>query len=104
MRSCIGNRLLSSGEKDEAELVAHTESDSDMTAMLARAAAGIGLEWNPPPCLECSRLDDWFLGAARGLQQSSAPLPFFPEVHEEVQQLWKAPFTPQSLRHSHYPR
>lgn len=75
MRSCIGNRLLSSGEKDEAELVAHTESDSDLMDMLARAATDIGLEWNPPPCLERSRLDDWFLRAARSFQQSSAPLP-----------------------------
>ncbi|CAM4735062.1 unnamed protein product [Leuciscus chuanchicus] len=47
--------LLTSGEDDEAELppsgvVAHTKSDSELTAILARAATGIRLEWNPPPC------------------------------------------------------
>ncbi|KTG39033.1 hypothetical protein cypCar_00039582 [Cyprinus carpio] len=34
------------------------ESDAELTAMLSRAAESIGLEWNPPPCPERSRLDD----------------------------------------------
>jgi hypothetical protein len=46
------------------------ESDPEMMAMLSRAANRIGLVWNPPPCPESSRLDDWYLGVARaGSQQ-----------------------------------
>ncbi len=52
--------------------------------MLSRTTASIRLEWNPPPCAEPSRLDDWFLGMACAGSQRSAPVPFFPEVHEEV--------------------
>lgn len=37
--------------------------DAELSAMLAWAAANISLEWNTPPCPECSRLDDWFLGS-----------------------------------------
>ncbi len=55
-----------------------------MTAMLARAAVSIGLEVNRPPSPEPSRLDDWFLGAGHGSQSRSTPVPFFPEVHEEL--------------------
>ncbi len=52
--------------------------------MLARAAVSIGLEVNRPPSPEPSRLDDWFLGAGRDSQPRPAPVPFFPEVHEEL--------------------
>lgn len=54
--------------------------------MLVRVA--IGLEWN--------RLDDWFLGAARDSQLRAALVPLFPEVHDEVQKLWKVPLTTPS--------
>ncbi len=64
--------------------------------MLARAAVSIGLEVNRPPSPEPSRLDDWFLGAGRGSQPRPAPVPFFPEVHEELTSSWMAPFTPRS--------
>ncbi len=43
-----------------------------------------------------SRLDDWFLSAGHGSQPHSAPLPFFPEVHEELTNSWMAPFTAKS--------
>ena len=82
--------LGSSGDEDSAVLPpsgapAPPESDPELTAMLSRAAASIGLEWNPPPCPERSRLDDWFLGAARAESRPRIPpVPFFPEVHEEV--------------------
>lgn len=54
--------LLSSGEEDEAMLPpsvvgAHAESDSEFTAMLGQASTGIGLEWDPPPCLGHLQLD-----------------------------------------------
>ncbi len=64
--------------------------------MLARAAMSIGLEVNRPPSPEPSRLDNWFLGAGRGSQPRSAPVPFFPEVHEELTESWMAPFTARS--------
>ncbi len=56
----------------------------------------IGLEVNRPPSPEPSRLDDWFLGARRGSQPRSTPVPFFPEVHEELTKSWMAPFTARS--------
>ncbi len=64
--------------------------------MLARAAASIGLEVNRPPSPEPSRLDDWFLRAGRGTQPRPIPVPFFPEVHEELTKSWMAPFTARS--------
>lgn len=48
------------------------------------AGQNIGVEWNPPPCPEYSWLYNWYLGS---------PVPFFPEVHEELMKSWKAPFT-----------
>ncbi len=68
-------------------VVATAAPDPELTAMLARAAVSIGLEVNRPPSPEPSRLDDWFLGAGR-----PAPVPFFPEVHEELTSSWMAPF------------
>ncbi len=64
--------------------------------MLARAAVSIGLEVNRPPSPEPSQLDDWFLGAGHGSQPRSTPVPFFPEVHEELTKSWVAPFTARS--------
>ncbi len=77
-------------------VVATTAPDPELTAMLARAAVSIGLEINRPPSPEPSRLDDWFLGAGRGSQPRPAPVPFFPEVHEELTSSWMAPFTARS--------
>ncbi len=77
-------------------VVATTAPDPELTAMLARAAVSIGLEVNRPPSPEPSRLDDWFLGAGRGSQPRPAPVPFFPEVHEELTSSWMAPFTARS--------
>lgn len=59
-----------------------------MAAILAWAAIGIGLEWNPPPCPECLQLDDWYLS-----QLCPAQVSFFPEMHDNS---WKVPFTAQS--------
>ncbi len=68
------------------------ESDPELTAMLSRAAESIGLHWRPPPSPERSRLDGWFLGAQAERRQPP-PVPFFPEVHEEVTRSWRAPFS-----------
>ncbi len=88
---------LGSGDDDSAALppsgrVALPESDPGLTAMLSRAAESVGLHWRPPPSPECSRLDDWFLGAQADHRQSPQ-VPFFPEVHEEVTSSWRAPFS-----------
>ncbi len=88
---------LDSGDDDSAALppsgrVALPESDPDLTAMLSRAAESVGLHWRPPPSPEHSRLDDWFLGAQADRRQPP-PVPFFPEVHEEVTNSWRAPFS-----------
>ncbi len=88
---------LGSGEDDSAALppsgrVALPESDPELTAMLSRAAESVGLHYRRPPSPERSRLDDWFLGAQAERRQPP-PVPFFPEVHEEVTRSWKAPFS-----------
>ncbi len=77
-------------------VVATEAPDPELTAMLARAAVSIGLEVNRPPSPEPSRLEDWFLGAGRGSQPHSVPVPFFPEVNEELTKSWMAPFTARS--------
>ncbi len=87
-----------SGDDDSAALppsgvVALSEPDPEMTAMLSRAAENVGLVWNPPPRPDPSRLDEWFLGGGRAGSQRPPPVPFFPEVHEELTRSWKAPFT-----------
>lgn len=61
-----------------------SEFDVELAAMLSLAAVSIGLEWNPPPCPEHSQLDDWYLCLECDSQPHPAPVPFFPEVHEEL--------------------
>ncbi len=67
-----------SGDDDSAALppsgvVALSEPDPEMTAMLSRAAENVGLVWNPPPRPDPSRLYEWFLGGGVALV-FSAPL------------------------------
>ncbi len=89
---------LGSGEDDSAALppsgrVAMPESDPELTAMLSRATESIGLLYRlKTPSPECSRLDDWFLGP-QAKHRQPPPVPFFPEVHEEVTRSWRAPFS-----------
>ncbi len=59
---------LSSGDDTSAALplsgvVALSESDPEMTAMLSRAAENVWLVWNSPPLPNPLRLNEWFLGA-----------------------------------------
>ncbi len=77
-------------------VVATAAPDPELTAMLARAAVSIGLEVNRPPSPEPSRLDDLVLRAGRGSQLRPAPVPFFPEVHEELTKSWMTPFMARS--------
>ncbi len=88
---------LGSGDDDSAALppsgrVVLPESDPELTAMLSRATESFGLHWRPPPSPDRTRLDDWFLGAQADRWQPP-PVPFFPEVHEEVTRSWRAPFS-----------
>ncbi len=53
-------------------VVALSEPDPEMTAMLSRAGENVGLLWSPPPHPDSSRLDEWFLGGGRA---ESAPPP-----------------------------
>lgn len=82
--------LESSGDSaalPPSERIALPEPDPELATMLSWAAKRVGVE-----CPEPSRLDDWFLGAARSGSQHPAPVPFFPEVHEEVIRSWKTHF------------
>ncbi len=90
--------LSLSGDDDPAALppsgvVALSEPDPEMMAMLSRAAENVGLVWNPPPHPAPSRLDEWFLSWGCAGSQRPPPVPFFPEVHKELTRSWKAPFT-----------
>lgn len=53
-------------------VVALPKSDPKIIAMLSQAFESVELEWNPPPCPEACRLDDWSRG---GLSWFSAPRP-----------------------------
>ncbi len=63
------------------------------TAMLSWAAENVRLVWNPPPHPDPSRLDEWILSRGCASSQRTRPVPFFPEVQEELTRSWKAPFT-----------
>ncbi len=70
-------------------VVATAAPDPELTAMLAWAAVSIGLEVNRPR--------GWTISfAGRGSHPRPAPVPFFPEVHEELTKSWMAPFTARS--------
>ncbi|KAL0152766.1 hypothetical protein M9458_052489 [Cirrhinus mrigala] len=100
--------VASEGEPSEADVTAEltapagesqSVADAEMAAALKRAAKEIGVVWVPPPSPEPSRLDDWFLGSGRDSRPRSSPVPFFPEVHEELTKSWKAPLSARS-RHA----
>ncbi|MGL5293110.1 MAG: reverse transcriptase domain-containing protein, partial [Aeromonas sp.] len=62
------------------------------SAMLNRAAMSIGLQCGMPPSPKRSQLDSCFLGWWSDQRARSAPVPFLPEVHEELSKSWNAPF------------
>ncbi|KAI2648080.1 hypothetical protein H4Q32_018083 [Labeo rohita] len=75
-----------SAEQLPSGAAAQSKADAELAAMLLRAAKSIGVV--------PSRLDDWFLGSRRDSSQPRpAPVPFFPEVHEELTKTWKAPYS-----------
>ncbi|KAL0157267.1 hypothetical protein M9458_048513, partial [Cirrhinus mrigala] len=99
---CSGLLLRKRQEADVmAEITApagesQSVADAEMAPALKRAANEIGVVWVPPPSPEPSRLDDWFLGSGRDSRPRSSPVPFFPEVHEELTKSWKAPLSARS--------
>ncbi|KAI2665879.1 Transposon Ty3-G Gag-Pol polyprotein [Labeo rohita] len=70
-----------------------SEADAELSAMLLRAAEGIGLEVPKVPPPDPSRLEDWFLGTRSAAPPRSPPVPFFPEVHDELVRAWQAPYS-----------
>ncbi len=101
--AALEGELSLSGDDDPAGLppsgvVALSEPDPEMTAMLSRASENVRLVWNSPPRPDPSRLDEWFLGS-----QCPPPVLFFPEVHEELTRSWKAPFTARNKSGSSSP-
>ncbi len=58
----------------------------------SRAAESVRLHRRPPPSPEHSRLERLVPGGA-GRSPQPPPVPFFPEVHEEVIRSWRAPFS-----------
>ncbi len=59
---------------------------------MTKAVNELGLEWSLPEEPSRSRLDEWFLlGRHQALRQRSSS--FFPEVHNELTKLWRAPYS-----------
>ncbi|KAI2645148.1 ORF V: Enzymatic polyprotein [Labeo rohita] len=79
-----GGEADDSADRYPSAVAAPSETDAELSAMLLRAAKEIGLEVPKTPPADPSRLDDWFLGRAPAALPRSPPVPFFPEVHEEL--------------------
>ncbi|KAL0152531.1 hypothetical protein M9458_052254 [Cirrhinus mrigala] len=85
-----------SAEQCPSAVAAPSEADAELSAMLLRAAEGIGLEVPKASPPDPSRLDDWFLGTRSAAPPRSPPVPFFPEVHDELVRAWRAPYSARS--------
>ncbi len=75
-----------------APSVAKAGMDAELLRVLSKAVEELGLEWSPPEEPSCSRLDEWFLPGRRQAPQQR-PLPFFPEVHDELTRSWRSPYS-----------
>lgn len=64
-----------------------------MLAVLYPAASAVGLEMACPPEPRPDCLDGCYVGVKKKAKASRPPVPFFPEVHRELTQAWKAPFS-----------
>ncbi|KAL0168648.1 hypothetical protein M9458_036870, partial [Cirrhinus mrigala] len=73
-----------SADQRPSAVAAPSEADTELSAMLLRAAKEIGLEVPKMPPADPSRLDDWYLGRAPTAPLRSPPVPFFPEMHKEL--------------------
>ncbi|KAL0152047.1 hypothetical protein M9458_052651, partial [Cirrhinus mrigala] len=90
------NEAGASAERCPSAVAVPSEADAELSAMLLRAAEGIGLEVPKVPPPDPSRLDDWFLGTRSAALPRSPPVPFFPEVHDELVRAWRAPYSARS--------
>ncbi|KAL0149110.1 hypothetical protein M9458_055542, partial [Cirrhinus mrigala] len=77
-----------SAEQCPSAVAVPSEADAELSAMLLRAAEGIGLE--------VPKVDDWFLGTRSAAPPRLPPVPFFPEVHDELVRAWRAPYSARS--------
>ncbi len=66
--------------------------DAELFRVLSKAVEELGLEWSPPEEPSRSRLDEWLLPGRRQAPQQR-PLPFFPEVHDELTRSWRSPYS-----------
>ncbi len=66
--------------------------DAELLRILSKAVEELGIEWSPPEEPSRSLLDEWFL-PGRHQAPRQRPSPFFPEVHEELTRLWRAPYS-----------
>ncbi|KAL0149660.1 hypothetical protein M9458_055035, partial [Cirrhinus mrigala] len=85
-----------SAEQRPSAVAVPSETDAELSAMLLRAAEGIGVEVPMVPPPDPSRLDDWFLGTRSAAPSRLPPVPFFPEVHDELVRAWRAPYSARS--------
>ncbi|KAL0147753.1 hypothetical protein M9458_056929, partial [Cirrhinus mrigala] len=85
-----------SAEQRPSAVAVPSEADAELSAMLLRAAEGIGLEVPKVPPPDPSRLDDWFLGTRSAALPRLPPVPFFLEVHDELVRAWRAPYSARS--------
>ncbi|KAL0187568.1 hypothetical protein M9458_014667, partial [Cirrhinus mrigala] len=80
----------SEGEQSANEAGASAERRPSVVAVLSEADAELGSGWGS------RRLDDWFLGTRSAAPPRSPPVPFFPEVHDELVRAWRAPYSARS--------
>ncbi|KAL0197604.1 hypothetical protein M9458_006144, partial [Cirrhinus mrigala] len=97
MSIAVSEEGLTPDEADESAerppavaAAAQSESEAEL------AGKSTDLEVPKAPSPEHSRLDDWFLGAGSDVPPRSTPVPFFPEVHEELTKTWRAPYMGRS--------
>ncbi len=69
-------------------------SYSELLGMVTRAVDKLGLDWEAEAvkAQSQSKLDDSFL-TCRASALPHKPLPFFPDIHQEVSRSWKQPFS-----------
>lgn len=69
-------------------------SYSELLDVVSRAVGKLGLDWevDKAEAQPSSKLDDRFL-TSRTPTQPRRPLPFFPDLHQEVSRSWKQPFS-----------
>ena len=100
--------VLSTAASESEDFVADTDSPlppsgqekrvspsySELLDVVSRAVGKLGLDWEveKAEAQPSSKLDDRFL-TSRAPAQPRRPLPFFPDLHQEVSRSWKQPYS-----------